>query len=150
MILHHYINQIHQFLSHFLPMLLFSQIDIQKYFQFFLTLNCTVWYISFAFVHRVNLSNSSDFVSPLNARENFLLESVILFLKLSMTYNDFMIKSIASGSDFDPQNPGKQIQMKKADIKLLQLIFRLTFSTLSSYTPTFSYLVTKIRNIKWP
>ena len=85
-------------------MLLFSQIDIPKYFQFFLTLNCTVWYISFAFVHKVNSSNSSDFVSPLNARENFLLESVILFLKLSMTYNDFMIKSIASGSDFDPQN----------------------------------------------
>ena len=100
-------------------MLLFSQIDIQKYFQFFLTLNCTVWYISFAFVHKVNSSNSIDFVSPLNARENFLLESVILFLKLSMTYNDFMIKSIASGSNFDPQNLRKANTNEKTDIKLL-------------------------------
>ena len=72
-------------------------------------------------VHKVNSSDSNDFVemnpwAPVNARGIVLLESVILFLKLSMTCNDLTFRSIDSGSDF-----AKRIKMKNTNIEVFHI-----------------------------
>ena len=72
-------------------------------------------------VHKVNSSDSNDFAemnpwAPVNARGIVLLESVILFLKLSMTCNDLTIRSTDSGDDF-----AKQIKMKNTNIEVFHI-----------------------------